>query len=138
MRESTRIYSRMISSVLLAGVSIASYVRLGEIFWLVIGLFSVGFAVFCLVRARTVGDVPAPPLTNPHLVKRLSMVFGTAGVILLITMLWRVQGQWNRLIEQENLWLAMGWIILLGIAAFAPIELRSVRPRSSASDSARQ
>jgi len=129
MKESTRIYSRMISNFLLACVSIAAFVRLGGILWLLIGLFSGGLAAFWLVRARSVGDVLAPPLRNPHLVKRLSMVCGTAGGILLVTMLWRIQGQWTRLAEPENLWLATAWIILLGIAAFAPIELRSARPR---------
>ena len=131
MRESTRIYSRMITNFLLSCVSVAAYVRFGGITWLIIGLCSGGFAAFWLVRARSVGDALAPPLTNPHRVKRLSKVCGTAGAFLLVTMLWRIQGQWTRLAEPENLWLATAWIILLGIAAFAPIELRSARPRGS-------
>jgi hypothetical protein len=122
----------MIVNLLVAVTSIISYVRLGEIAGLLFGLFFAGFAAFWLVRARSAGDALAPPLTNPQLVKRLSMVCGTAGGILLITMLWRVQGQWARLFEQENLWLAMGWIILLGIAAFAPIEFRSATPAARA------
>ena len=64
MRESTRLYSRMLSNFLLACVSIAAYVRHGGISWLVIGLCSGGFAAFWLVRARFVGDALAPPLTN--------------------------------------------------------------------------
>ena len=63
--------------------------------------------------------------------KRLVTVCGTAGGILLMTMLWRIQGQWARLVEPENLWLSAGWIVLLGIAVFAPVELRSSRPRGS-------
>ncbi len=131
MKESTRIYSRMISNFLLASLSIAAFIHLGGIPWLLIGLCSGGFAAWWLVRARSVGSELAPPLTNPQFVKRLSMVCGTAGGILLMTMLWRMQGQWSRLIEQENLWLAASWIVLLGIAAFAPIELRRARPRGS-------
>jgi len=131
MRESTRIYSRMISNFLLACVSIAAYVRLGGLPWLAIGLCSGGFAALWLVRARSVGDALAPPLTNPQLVKRLATVCGTAGGILLMTMLWRIRGQWARLAEPENLWLSATWIILLGIAVFAPVELRSSRPRGS-------
>jgi hypothetical protein len=121
----------MIMSLVVAGAFGLSYVRAGDRFDLVIGLLSGGLAAIWLVRARSVGDAPAPPLRNPRAVKRLSAVCGAAGGILLLTMLWRIQGEWPRLIEQGNLWLAMGWIILLGIAVAAPIEWRSAGARRS-------
>jgi len=129
VKESTRIYSRSVSSALLAGLSVASYYRLGESFWLAMSLFTAVSAVFWFMRARSAGDALAPPLVNPQLVKRLAVICGVAGGALLVTMLWRVNGDWVRLIEQENLWLAMGWILLLSIAAFLPIEWRQARSR---------
>ena len=38
MRESTRIYSRVISNLLVSGVSIAAYLRLGGMPWLLIDI----------------------------------------------------------------------------------------------------
>ena len=128
MRESTRFYARSFSNFLLAGVSIAQYLRLGETLWLVIGLITGPLGIYWLVGARTAGDALAPPLVNPARIKKLAITCGVAGVALLATMLWRVQGDWIRLGEQENLWLAMGWIALLSIAVIVPIEFRRSRP----------
>jgi len=131
VKQSTRLYSRSVSNFLLACVSIVAYLRLGEIFWLVIALCTGAGAVFWFVGARSAGDAPAPPLVKPELVKRLAILCGIAGGALLVAMLWRVQGDWIRLGEQGNLWLAMAWILLLSIAVFVPIELRQARSRSS-------
>jgi len=133
VRESTRIYSRMIMSLAVAGVFIHAYLRTGGRFALIIGVLSGGLAAVWLVRARSAGDAPAPPLRNPRAVKRLSMLCGITGGILLLTMLWRVQGEWTRLIDPGNLWLATGWIILLGVAIAAPMEWRSKGARGSSS-----
>jgi hypothetical protein len=62
-------------------------------------------------------------------VKRLSIASGAAGGISLILMLWRNDGDWARLVEPASLWLAVLWIVLLGIAVSAPVELRSARSR---------
>jgi hypothetical protein len=42
-----------------------------------------------------------------------------------------VHGQWTRLGEPGNLWLAMAWLLLFGFALVAPIELRRAQPRRS-------
>ena len=45
-----------------------------------------------------------------------------------MTMLWRMHGEWTRAAEPENLWLGAAWIVLLGIAIYAPVELRAGAP----------
>jgi hypothetical protein len=127
MRESTRIYVRTIQFLLLGILSIVSYAHLGSVAWLVIGVIAAGLAIWSLVRARAVGHAPAPPIANPRIVKRLSIACGAGGAFFLIAMLWRIDGEWNRVVEPASLWLAALWIVLLGVAVSAPLELRSAR-----------
>jgi hypothetical protein len=97
MKESTRLYSRVLSNGLLAVTSIAAYRPLGDFSWLVVGLITSAPAVFWIARARTVGDGLAPPLIDG--VRRVAIGCGVTGGIMLVSMLWRVHGEWIRLGE---------------------------------------
>ncbi len=100
--------------------------------WLVTGrrwalLQAVFFGVMTIVIA-TLGYVkrssPTIARADPRVLRRIASVGGVTGSGALIALLWRVHGEWIRLGEQANLWLAM--VVLLGLvgAAFAVLELR--------------
>ena len=131
MKEATRIYSRLIPNFLLAAVSVVAWFRFGDVGWLLIGACSGALGLLGLAQSRSAGDAPAPPLANPRLVKRLAIVCGAAGSLVLLAMLWRIGGQWARLGEPANLWLGAACVTLLGIACFAPVELRRARSAGS-------
>jgi hypothetical protein len=100
--------------------------------WLVTGrgwslLQALFFGVMAIVIA-TLGYVkrnsPAIGRADPRVLRRIASVGGVAGAAALIALLARVHGEWIRLGEQANLWLALLVILGLGSAAFAMLELK--------------
>jgi hypothetical protein len=75
------------------------------------------------IRARSVGDAEAPAIGDRRLVPRVSTVCGASGALLLLVILWRAGFQWPRLADPPNLLLGGVVVMLLGVAAYAPLEL---------------
>jgi hypothetical protein len=124
VKQSERLYIVSLTQLLLA------YLATRE--WLVTGrgwslLQAVFFGVMTIVIA-TLGYVkrnsPTIGRADPHVLRRIASVGGVAGAAALIALLSRVHGEWVRLGEQANLWLALLVIVGLVSAGFAMLELR--------------
>ena len=124
MKQSEGAYIVSLSQLLLAYLATREWLVTGRGWSLLQALF---FGVMAIVIA-TLGYVkrnsPTIARADPRVLRRIASVGGVAGAAALIALLARVHGEWIRLGEQANLWLALLVIFGLGSAAFAMLELR--------------
>jgi len=93
-----------------------------DFIWLFFGLFFAAASILWFARARRAGDSEAPPLRSPRAVWRAFTAMVATGLGLLVWLLWRLDGDWQRMSEPGNAILGRFCFILILGAPYIPLE----------------
>jgi hypothetical protein len=124
MNQSVRVCIVSLSQLLLAYIGIREWLVTRSGWSLLQAVFFGVMAIAIATLGYVKRNSPTIGRADPRVLRRIASVGGVAGAAALIALLLRVHGEWIRLGEQANLWLAMVVILGLVSAAFAALELR--------------